>query len=214
MTTTALDRPKLSHESMMTDTMMRIPDFAIDPLFVARWSPRAFDGSDLTKTELLTLLEAARWAPSAYNAQPWRFIYALRGDESWQALLGALVPFNQSWASSASALVFILSDRHMRNPDGSSKGASHSHSFDAGAAWANLALQATRNGLQTHGMSGFDEASARAAMNIPDDFRVEAAIAIGRIGNADALPEGLRRREHPSDRLSLQHLAFEGRWPD
>ena len=114
----------------------RQPTYPIDPMFLDRWSPRAFDGSPIREHDLLKLIEAARWAPSAYNVQPWRFLYALRDDAKWPLFLELLIPFNQSWASSASALIFILSDRKMRNPDGSPSGDSYTHSFDAGAAWA------------------------------------------------------------------------------
>src|SRR3954452_10072684 len=96
----------MSGESMSP----RQPDHPVDPLFLARWSPRAFDGSELPEEDLLTLFEAARWAPSAFNSQPWRFLYARRGDENWPLFLSLLIPWNQSWAHSASALVYILSD--------------------------------------------------------------------------------------------------------
>jgi nitroreductase len=123
----------------------RQPDHEVDPLFLERWSPRAFDGSEMPEPDLLTLFEAARWAPSAFNSQPWRFLYARRGDADWERFLGLLIPWNQGWAHSASALVYILSDslpftdRKSGEPQPSS-----THSFDAGAAWACLALQATR----------------------------------------------------------------------
>ena len=191
----------------------RAPGNAIDPIFTQRWSPRAFDGSALTEAELMPLFEAARWAPSAFNAQPWRFIYALRGTREWDALLGALIPFNRGWAAAASALVFVVSDRFMRDGDGQPKGESTSHSFDAGAAWAQLALQATRSGLHVHGMTGFDADAARAAMALPDDFAINAAIAIGRIGDPASLPETLRSREQPSDRRPLSETVFAGRFP-
>ena len=102
----------------------RQPIYPIDPIFLDHWSPRAFDGSSIREDDLLKLIEAARWAPSAFNAQPWRFLYALRDDAKWPVFLDLLIPFNQSWAASASALIFILSDRKMRNEEGSPREAS------------------------------------------------------------------------------------------
>lgn len=188
----------------------RQPTYPIDPQFLDRWSPRAFDGSSLSEPDLLKLIEAARWAPSAFNAQPWRFLYARRDDAKWPIFLDLLIPFNQSWAAGASALIFILSDRKMRNEDGSAREASYSHSFDAGAAWAQLALQARRDGLYAHGMSGFNVEQAIARLGVPEDFRIEAAVAVGRLGNPAALPDYLREREKPSVRTPLEQIAFAG----
>lgn len=197
----------------MTDTAIRATEYPIDAVFTRRWSPRAFDGSALAEADILPLFEAARWAPSAYNMQPWRFLYALRGDAHWDAFLDVLVPFNRGWAQSASALIFILSDGKVRDTDGSAKGDSYSHSFDAGAAWAMLALQATLNGLHVHGMTGIEMDKAAAALAVPDGFRIEAAVAVGRIGDPEALPEGLREREMPSPRKTVAEIAFAGPFP-
>ena len=131
----------------------RQSDHPIDPLFLERWSPRAFDGSEIPDSDLMTMFEAARWAPSAFNSQPWLFLYAKREEADWQRFLGLLIPWNQGWAHSASVLIYILSDSLMETRPGIWK-ESHSHSFDAGAAWASLALQATRLGYRAHGMSG------------------------------------------------------------
>jgi len=197
----------------MTETSPRTPGHDIDPLFITRWSPRAFDASPLAEDALMRLFEAARWAPSAFNAQPWRFVYALRDGGDWDRLLDTLIPFNQSWAKSASALVFIVSDRFLRKPDGTANGDSYSHSFDAGAAWAQLSLQAAREGLHVHAMSGFDGGRARSAMALPEDFHIEAAIAVGRLGDPATLSEGLRAKESPSGRRPLDETAFAGRFP-
>ncbi|HEX8303111.1 nitroreductase family protein [Sphingomonas sp.] len=192
----------------------RVADYPIDPNFLRRWSPRAFDGSALTREELLPLFEAARWAPSSFNAQPWRFLYAVRGSAEWDRFLDLLLPFNQVWARQAGALVLILSDTKMVPPQGGDPFPSHSHSFDAGAAWALLALQAHANGLYSHGMTGVDFAAARETLNVPERFRIEAAIAIGRIGDADTLPEPLRAREKPSPRRPVEGSAAAGAFPD
>jgi len=183
----------------------------IDPLFLERWSPRAFTGEPIPLEILMTMFEAARWAPSSYNVQPWRFLFALRDTPDWPRFLALLIEFNQSWAKNASALVIVVSATTMRQGDAELP--SHSHSFDAGAAWAQLALQATRLGWQAHAMVGFDQARATAELNVPDGFRVEAAIAIGRPGDPASLPEKLRARETPSDRKPLAEIALEGGFP-
>jgi nitroreductase len=195
-------------------TGIRVADYPIDPNFLERWSPRAFDGSALTIDELLPLFEAARWAPSSFNAQPWRFLYSAHGSAEWNQFLSLLLPFNQMWARKAGALAFILSDTLMAAPQGGSPSPSHSHSFDAGAAWALLALQAHADGLYTHGMTGVDFAAARVALNVPERFRIEAAIAIGRMGDADTLPEPLRAREKPSPRRPIRDSAAAGTFPN
>lgn len=193
----------------------RQPDRPVDPLFLERWSPRAFDGSRMPEEDLLTMFEAARWAPSAFNSQPWRFLYARRGDSDWERFLGLLIPWNQSWAHSASALVYILSDslpftdRNSGEPQPST-----THRFDAGAAWACLALQATRMGYLAHGMSGIQYELARSELRIPERFALNAACAIGRIGDPARLDEKLRSREYPSGRKGIGELAFAGDFPD
>jgi nitroreductase len=184
----------------------------IDPLFLERWSPRAFDRSAMPEADLLTLFEAARWAPSAFNTQPARFVYVLRDDPEWTALLGLLIPWNQAWAASASALVFILSDSLMATRWGGEQ-VSHSHSFDAGAAWAHLALLATGLGYQAHGMTGVEFEQARDVLGVPERFRIEAAAAIGRLGDPATLPDKLREREGPSGRRPLDEIVFRGRFP-
>lgn len=186
---------------------------AVDPLFLERWSPRAFDGSAIPQADLDTLFDAARWAPSAFNYQPWRFLYAHRDSADWQRFLDVLFPFNQSWVQNAGAIVFILSDTLMAAPGSDDFKPSHSHSFDAGAAWALLALQATRLGYHTHGMTGVDFDKARAELAVPDRFRLEAAVAIGRQGDKSVLPEALQAREAPSDRKPIEDVAFAGNFP-
>ncbi len=197
----------------MTIANHRTADHPIDPLFLERWSPRAFDERALTESELLTILEAGRWAPSSYNSQPWRFLYALRDSTAWPQFLGLLNEFNASWAKRAGALVIMVSSETMRPPGSDKDVPSYSHSFDAGAAWAQIALQATRSGFQAHGMVGFDRDRAFAELNVPHGFRVEAAIAIGRVGDKSVLPEGLQGREAPSPRNPLASMALAGGFP-
>jgi nitroreductase len=186
--------------------------FPIEQLFLDRWSPRAFDGSPVAANDLAVILEAARWSPSAFNAQPWRFIYALRGDDAWERLLDLLIPFNASWVANSGALLFIASDSATPAKPGEARGTSHSHSFDAGAAWACMALQATRLGLHAHAMTGVDFDRARVELELPDGFRLEAAVAIGQRGDKSSLPEALQAREAPSERKPLCELVFHGRF--
>jgi len=194
----------------MTQANSRTADFPIDPLFLERWSPRAFTPAAISEGELLTLLEAARWAPSSFNSQPWRFLYARRNTKHWPQFLGLLSDYNQSWAKNAAALVILVSKTTLLPRGADTEVPSYTHSLDAGAAWASLALQATRSGWAAHGMAGFDVPRTATELGVPSHYRVEAAIAIGRPGDKAILPEALRAREQPSDRLPLSQLAWEG----
>ena len=197
----------------MTVANSRTADHPIDPMFLERWSPRAFTGEAMSEADLLTMLEAARWAASSYNSQPWRFLYARRGTAHWDKFLDLLVPFNRSWAKDASALVVLVSNSLMRPPGAERDVPSHSHSLDAGTASGYFALQASRMGWFVHGMVGVDMDRAFADLNVPQGFRVEAAYAVGKRGDASSLPEALQAREQPSPRVPLAHLAFEGGFP-
>ncbi|MGX5666530.1 nitroreductase family protein [Rhizobium daejeonense] len=182
----------------------------IEPVFLNRWSPRAFTGEPIAEPELLSLLEAGRWAPSAFNAQPWHFIYARRDTPAWEKLLGLLNDFNRSWAQAASALVVVASKTTLQAPGAAEETPSYTHSFDAGAAWGAIALQAAYSGWQAHGMAGFDHERARKDLNIPENYRVEMAFAVGRVGDKSILPEVLQQREIPSPRKPLAEIATEG----
>lgn len=188
----------------------RQADHPVDPLFLQRWSPRAFDASEMPEEDLLTMFEAARWAPSAFNSQPWRFLYARRGDENWERFLGLLIPWNRSWAHSASALVYILSDTLPFTDKAGEPATSHTHSYDAGAAWACFALQASLMGYQAHGMSGVEFERVAAELGVPGRYRVEAAAVVGRVGDPATLPEKLRVRETPSARRPVSDFTFLG----
>lgn len=178
------------------------------PLFTERWSPRAFDGSAIPQDDLDVILEAAALAPSAFNYQPWRFLFSHREDANWELFLSLLVPFNASWAKEAGVLLFIVSDSVMQQ--GEAVNPSHSHSFDAGAAWAQMALQATALAYHAHGMTGIDFDRIRTELAVPESFRIDAAVAIGRRGSPESLPEGLRARELPSGRKPVSALANAG----
>src|SRR3954469_962620 len=194
----------------MTQANSRTADYAIDALFLERWSPRAFTGEAISEPDLLTLLEAARWAPSSFNSQPWRFLYARRDTEHWPRFLGLLSTYNQSWAKNAAALLILVSKTTMLPRGADKEVPSPTHSLDAGAAWANLALQAARSGWAAHGMAGFDIPRTAAELGVPPAYKVEAAIAVGRAGAKSILPEALRAREQPSERLPLSQLVSEG----
>jgi len=187
-------------------TKVRKADHPINPLFLKRWSPRAMSGDGVSEQELMTLFEAARWAPSTYNEQEWRFLYARSGGADWKTFFGLLMEANQVWCDKAAVLVVVLSKKtftHNGKPN-------PVHTFDSGSAFENLALQGAEMGLVVHGMAGFDRDKTRAALNIPDDFSVEAMIAIGKPGDPASLPPELREREKPSDRKPVAEIAREG----
>jgi nitroreductase len=186
------------------------PHPKVHQLFVDRWSPRSFDESAIPQEDLEAIFAAAGLAPSAFNYQPWKFLYARRGDANWERFLSLLIPFNASWAKDAAVLVFIVSDTKMRK--GEEAKDHYSHSFDAGAAWAQMALQATLLGYNAHGMTGIDFGKARQELDLPDDIRLEAAVAIGRRDRPDRLPDGLREREAPSGRKAVDEIAIAGNY--
>lgn len=190
-----------------TKQNVRKPTYPINPLILNRWSPRAMAGEEVLDSELMSLFEAARWAPSSYNGQPWRFIYAKRNTESWNKLFELMVDFNKTWAKNAAALVVIIS---RKNFEGNEKKPSVTHQFDAGAAWENLALQAETQGLVTHGMQGFDYEKARTELGIPADYDILAMVAIGKPGKKEILPLEIQEREVPSDRKPLNEIIMEG----
>jgi nitroreductase len=164
-------------------------------------------GEPLTDEEFFPLFEAARWAPSSYNCQLWRFIVARRQNrQEFDKFFGLLTPGNQVWAKNAAALVVVASRIRFEYNDKPSV----THAFDAGAAWQNLALEATRRELVAHGMEGFDYGRAKTELLIPDDFEVHAMIAIGRRAPAENLPEKYRAMERPTSRRPLKEIVFQG----
>ncbi len=186
--------------------MARKPNYPIENIFIKRWSPRAMSGEPISEKELMTLFEAARWAPSSYNNQPWRFIYAKRDTEHWPQFLALLAESNRIWAKDAAALVIVASHNNFEKTGKPSR----THSFDTGAAWENLALQAEASNLVAHGMEGFNYDAAAKLANLPADYTVEAMIAIGRHGKTESLPEKLQAVEQPNDRKPLNEIVFEG----
>lgn len=184
----------------------RTTEFAIDEIFLKRWSPRAMSGEPIELNQLLKLFEAGRWAPSSYNGQPWRFIYALRDTPAWEKLFNLMVKFNQDWTKDAGALVVVVSKKTFEFNGKPAR----THSFDAGSAWMSIALQGSIDGLVVHGMEGFDYDRAKTELNISDDYTVEMMFAVGKPGKKENLPKEMQEREFPSDRKKLEELIFEG----
>jgi nitroreductase len=188
----------------------RKPEYEVDEIFLKRWSPRAMSGEDISHDELMSLFEAAKWAPSSFNNQPWRFLYARRGTENWELFFNLLVEGNKAWAKNAAALIVIVSKKTFdRNGN-----PSRTHSFDTGAAWQNLALQGSLKGLVVHGMQGFDYDKTRELLNIPEGYEVEAMVAVGKPGKKEELPERLQQRELPSGRKTISEIVLEGRFKE
>jgi nitroreductase len=193
---------------MVKGSAVRHAAYAIDELFVDRWSPRAMSGEDIAESELMVLFEAARWAPSSFNLQPWRMLYARRVSPKWPLFVNLLTESNQVWATKAAMLVVFIS----RKTHPKSGHPLVTHSYDTGAAWANFALQGFLKGYVVHGMQGFDYARAQQELRIPADFRVEAMAAVGKPAPKETLPTALQQRETPNDRRPLTETVCEGLW--
>ncbi|HEX6953520.1 MAG TPA: nitroreductase family protein [Agromyces sp.] len=190
----------------LIDTTRHVPTDAplIAPL-VERWSPRAYDPSaELSEDEVRTLLEAARWAPSANNSQPWRFIVARRGTREFALVHDALLGFNTTWADSAAALIVNLTE--VADEAGRPR---RWAAYDLGQAVAHLTVQAQHDGFHTHQIGGFDRARLVEAFGLGDRLDVVSITAIGKVGDAWTLPEPLREREvAPRSRKPLDELVI------
>ncbi len=195
----------------MTSSNTRDSEFPIDTFFLDRWSPRAFTEETIDQATMLTILDAAHWAPSSGNNQPWRFIYALRGTPYFPVLVDILSPGNQRWAQNAAALMIVVSKTYRVASNGERRLA-YTHSYDTGAAWFSVICQAMKLGYHAHGMEGFDKEKAVEALGIPEGYRAEAAAAIGRIADRSTLPDDLAEREVPSKRKPVSEIAFEGKF--
>jgi nitroreductase len=192
---------------MLPDPLtVRTADHPIESIFLRRWSPRAMTGEAVSTQELMRLFEAARWAPSTYNEQEWRFLYGRNGTQHWSTFFNLLMAANQAWCKNASVLIVVCSKKTFTangkpNPV---------HTFDSGAAFENLALQGGAMGLVVHGMAGFDRTKAQNDLKIPEDYAVEAMVAVGRPGDPNSLPPELKEREHPTGRKTVDQIAREG----
>lgn len=187
--------------------MMRKTDCKkLDNMFIERWSPRAFLPDPIADEDIKTIFEAARWSPSCFNEQPWRFVYACQPEDLGR-FRPVLVESNQIWADKAPLLVLVFSKKSFARNDKPN----HWADFDAGAAWMALSLQANKLGLHTHGMAGFDSDKAFAVTGMnSNEFNVICAVAIGKQGDANTLPENLKSGELPNDRMPIDEIIFEG----
>jgi nitroreductase len=185
-----------------------VTDHPIEPIFADRWSPRAFRPGPIQDEKLDPLFEAARWAPSSANIQPWRFIYAHAGTDAHERMVGVLNETNAVWARNAGVLAMAIARKN--RPDGRPNG--HAR-YDLGQSVAFLVLQASILGLVSHQMGGFDPQAAQEAFAIPPDHEPVTMIAIGYQADPTDLPEGLRERElMPRERQPVERFAFQDRW--
>lgn len=205
--------PDASLISLISQAGPRVAETPVSSLFLNRWSSRAMTGEPIPDAVLFALFEAARYAPSSYNSQPWRFAYAKAGTEDFSRFVGALSESNQGWAKQASALVLIASKARFTPPGQSAEIVSGAASFDAGAAWASLAFQAALLGWATRAMGGFDQERARIATGAPESLKLEAMIAIGKRGDAALLPPDKQPLEKPNARKAIGDIVFAGAFP-
>ncbi len=182
--------------------------YSVQPYIINRWSPRSMTGEAMSDDELMPLFEAARWAPSNYNSQPWRILYAKRDTPEWELFYDLLIDFNKSWCKNAAALVVMVSRDTFEKNDKPSV----THSYDTGAAWMSIALEGNARGYVVHGMSGFDFEKARETLNIPEGYTVEAMAAIGKRAPKENLPEEMQKMENPSTRKELSEIAIPGKF--
>ena len=186
----------------------RIPENEVDALFTDRWSPRSFVDEPLSESQIAALFEAARWAPSCFNDQPWHFRYAVSVED--RKIFGeALVEKNREWAQHAPLLLFVLARKNF----GASGKPNRHATFDAGAAWMSLALQARSLGLYAHGMAGFSVDKAAEVMNVSlDEYDIMAAVAVGRRDEPEKLSEDMAKAEKPNGRKPFSEVAGEGKF--
>ncbi len=184
--------------------------FPIHDLIRDRWSPRAFSDKPVQPEVLASLFEAARWAPSSFNEQPWAYLVATKNDpENFAKMLSVLVDFNAGWAKNAPALVLAVARLAFQNNGKPNRNAF----YDTGAASALLSVEATARGLVVHQMAGFDAEKARQVFAIPSGCEPIAAMAIGCPGDSSSLPDSLREKElAPRTRKPLSEFVMSGGW--
>ncbi len=178
----------------------------LHPLLAGRWSPRRFNEAHaLAPKQVTALLEAARWAPSANNSQPWRFLVANRGDAAFDEVFHVLMPGNKLWAGAASALIVVAAETH------SADGTPNPYAlYDTGQAVANLVAQAGHEGLSVHQMAGFDAAALAAGFNLPDNLQPVVVVAVGEHDVSAPLTETLAEREAaPRVRRPIHELLLD-----
>jgi len=192
----------------------RTADTAVEihPLLAQRWSPRAFDRTPVSDADVTALLEAARWAPSANNYQPWRFLVGRQGadgaDATHKGIFDALAEFNQVWVSPAPVLIAAIVE--VEHEDGSAREIAP---YELGLAVAQLTVEASARGLHVHQMGGFDAGQISAEFGVPPQYRAVVVLAVGRLGDPEALPAWAAERETaPRDRKPLGDIAYAGTW--
>jgi nitroreductase len=185
-------------------------DFPVHQLIIDRWSPRAFSERPVPPDVLRSLFEAARWAPSSNNEQPWAYIVATRDDhDNFAKMLSVLVEFNASWAKNAPMLALAVAELNFAKNNAPNRNAQ----YDTGAATALLSVEATARGLAVHQMAGFDPAKAREVFAIPTGWEAIAALTIGYPGDPNSLPQALKDRElAPRTRKPLSEFVMAGHW--
>jgi nitroreductase len=184
-------------------------EFPVLEVIRQRWSPVVFSTQAVEPEKLLTVLEAARWAPSSYNEQPWSFIVARKEQpEDFARMVGCLVPGNIAWAEHVPVLILSVAKRRFDRSQAVNRHAAH----DVGTATGFLMLQATALGLSTHAMAGFDAEKAREAYGIPETHEAVAAIALGYRGDDTNAPEELRKRNARKSRRGLDQFVYTGHW--
>lgn len=187
----------------------RQSEYPILDVILNRWSSRSMSGESITDKELMTLFEAARWAPSAYNNQPWRFAYTTRDDkDNWNKYLNLMVEFNRSWSKNGAVIILIASNKYFEYNNNYCK----THSFDTGASWQNLALQGYNMGLVVHAIEGFDYEKAKQELNIPEEFNIECMVVVGKSAPKELLSENLQKKEVLSDRKPLHEIVFKNKF--
>ena len=190
------------------DFSRRDPHPQVDKLFYQRWSPRSFQRTEIDHDTLASIFDAARWAPSCFNEQPWLFMLN-KNETDFDLFLGLLDDWNQKWAKNASKIGFIIARRHFKRNGKQNDWAQ----FDTGAAWMSLALQARIHGLYTHCMAGIKNQAVYKELNIPTEkYEVIAGFTIGLIDEPDRLPEDIKKSEQPNKRNALSDSWQEGKF--
>jgi nitroreductase len=199
MTLTASEVHKLKYAQPASDGVL--------PIILERWSPRAFSDRDVSPADLRVIFEAARWAPSSYNEQPWRFIVGHRNSETYKKIAGVLVPFNQAWAQHAPVLILGVAKTRFSHNDTPNDYAAH----DLGAATVLITLQAAALGIATHQMAGFDRDKAREVFHIPENYAIGSVMAVGYQGDPSNLGEHYKGQEQsPRSRKPLSEIVLSG----
>ena len=185
-------------------------DFPVHDLIRHRWSPRAFADKPVELAVLASLFEAARWAPSSSNEQPWAYLVATKDNpEDFAKTLSVLVEFNAAWAKNAPVLALAVSHLKFQSNGNPNRNAF----YDTGAATVLFSIEALARGLYVHQMGGFDAAKAKQVFEIPDDWEAIAAFAIGYPGETHSLSQKLQDREvAPRTRKPLSEFVMSGRW--